>query len=210
MEELQEIWTNMNKAHTDLQDLLQKENLQSVISQFEKSERARRTTSRWTIPISVAILAVMTYAVVDISRSVEQSLSGSQWLGAILLIIGLGWMSFQFRYTSISPLVSGQTLSTVQFMRLVKKNLLIRKKLATIGPVVYTALLIPALHLLLFDFINIASGYNGLIGLLYGSMLAVMGYIVKTERNRFDKLYGNILEACVSFEDDSRRQNEFD
>ena len=199
MDQLQSIWSKLVSIQIELETLLRADTLEGAVERLRTQEENREKLGKWSVPAAAVVIATLLGLISQTNRLIGHAATCWQMLGAGLVMAGMLWTVYQFQLTCIAFRADDYYQPSSVFLRAVRQKLRQRKRLTVYGTGLYLVLLIPGTHLILSDYLKALPGYGGFVGLLYGGMLGVGGWIINAEQRRFSRQYGDILTRIDQF-----------
>jgi len=201
MDELQQIWNQVNKVKLHIETLMPKEGPEMLHKKLTAIEEDRKKQTRKAHSM---IYMVLLYFFV-ISVGVNWFRTGAIWLplhqlvGIVLFVFGFCFMQVRFQNNTLDM---DYNQLTKPFVQEAIEQLKLRKKRLLTDPLIYVFCLLIAIHLLVHDYIKMLDGYWGFIGLLYGSMLGLAGITYQKLLEKYEANEGLILKELIGFEEE--------
>lgn len=191
MEDLKVIWGKLNDLQIEVGKLVEVDSVTSIYNKLKKEEANRKKWMPWMIPYILLMMAVITW--------VTEAYKGMiPMFGIALITVGGFLMMWLLSRHQISVEAYEHDKNATVFLTSVKDKLVKRKTSWAIGVALYILLLLGGLHLLIFGLDSLA-GKGGMLGLLYGTMLGLMGYATGSMYLRHQKQYGDTLKMIDRF-----------
>ncbi len=195
MNELKEIWSQLDKISTDLKVLAEPNASLSVYEQLQKEQDLRKKS----YPFLVLLLLLTPVVLVFLTQQTNPGTFDWKTITGISLIslagITISWLSQIVKF----PLQQFEhDRTSMEFLVVVKNKLDQAKKMLIIGVVLQLALLTLGLMLLILPQIPADQLYTYLF-LLTGFMLSLTGIVVGGSISFFNKHYQGIYTTIRTF-----------
>lgn len=189
--DLKLIWGKLNDLQIEVGELINTDIVEDAYSILKKEQALQKKWTPWMIPYILIVMSFFTW----ITNATDSIIS---MIGIFLITIGGFIMTYLLQSNQVPIERYEHNRDATEFMRIVKDKLARRKHFWAIGVAIYTLSLLFGLHLLIFGVDSLA-GKGGELGLLYGTMLGLTGFVTGSMFLAHQKRYGNLLKRIDQF-----------
>ena len=193
MEEIKSIWNKLNVIQSELERLMDLNDINKVQHQLEMEEKIRKRFTPFMLPVVAITIATLGWLV----YSNNEKFGLTEISGLIIIFVG-GLITVYFPQMNRIPLSAfDYEQSSVSFYKIVKEKIQQKRKFF-IGSIcsLFVSLII-GLYLLIFGFESHENG--GMVGVYFGFMFALAGIGIPSSIRMFDSNYKDLLLRIEKF-----------
>ena len=191
MENLKAIWSKVEDLQIEIGKLLDTDIVESTYLTLKKEQALQKKWTPWMIPYIFALMTFMTWLTEAFQSPVSMT-------GIVLITIGGFVMTYLLKANQIPIERYEHNRDATSFLQVVREKLKKRRHFWAVGVAIYTLSLTFGLHLLIFGLDSLA-GKGGQVGLLYGGMLGLTGYVTGNMYVVHQLRYGDLLKRIDRF-----------
>jgi len=193
MKDLKQIWDSTNFFHLKNKEIIETENPKYIFLKLEKEENRRK---KYFLSITIFILIIMMFFSWLVYYT-EGVFGINQIIGVGLITIGSVFMVYFIQLVKIPFDKFKYQETSLEFLKVVKAKLVVRKKFLIGGISVQFVLLTVGLHFIIFS--NSLIGNGSKLGLHYGSLFAFSGFAIGLTVIFYNAHYKPILKKIEAF-----------